>query len=89
MRILITGGAGSVGKELTQRLVELGQQVRVFDLPVCDFSALETMAGVEIVRGDIGDADTVQAAVQGWMPPCTWPRCSPLPASGTATRPSV
>jgi nucleoside-diphosphate-sugar epimerase len=64
MKILITGGAGSVGTELAQRLVELGQQVRVLDLPVCDFAALEAMAGVEIVRGDIGDADTVQAAVQ-------------------------
>jgi nucleoside-diphosphate-sugar epimerase len=65
MKVLITGGAGSVGKEIGQRLVELGQKIRVFDLPICDFSTLEAMPGVEIVRGDIGDAATVQAAIQG------------------------
>jgi UDP-glucose 4-epimerase len=65
MKILITGGAGSVGKELTQRLVALGHHVRVFDLPVCDFSSLEAMPNVEILRGDIGDVPTVQRAVAG------------------------
>jgi UDP-glucose 4-epimerase len=64
-KILITGGAGSVGRELTQSLVEQGNRVRIFDLPICDFSALETLAGVEIVKGDIGDLVTVRAAVEG------------------------
>jgi UDP-glucose 4-epimerase len=64
-KILITGGAGSVGRELTQSLVEQGRHVRVFDLPVCDFSALEALAGTEIVKGDITDPATVRTAVEG------------------------
>lgn len=65
MKILVTGGAGSVGRELAQKLVEAGQHVRVFDLPVCDFSALEALPCTEIIKGDIGNPDTVRQAVDG------------------------
>jgi len=64
-RILVTGGAGSVGRKLTSALVKQGEQVRVFDLPMCDFSALEALKGVEIVKGDLTDAGMVRAAVRG------------------------
>ena len=64
-KILITGGAGSVGSEMTHVLTGRGNQVRVFDLPICDFGALDGLEGVEIVTGDITNADTVQAAVRG------------------------
>jgi len=39
--------------------------VRAFDLPVCDFSPLEGLAGVELLGGDIGDLDRVRSAVVG------------------------
>jgi nucleoside-diphosphate-sugar epimerase len=64
-RVLITGGAGGVGKELVSGLVKKGFTVRAFDLPFVDFSALEEMEGVEIAKGDITDLDTVRTAVQG------------------------
>ncbi|HEX2922526.1 MAG TPA: NAD(P)-dependent oxidoreductase [Chloroflexota bacterium] len=64
-RVLITGGAGGVGRELTAALVQKGYTVRAFDLPFVDFSALEDMDGVEIAKGDITDLDTVRAAVEG------------------------
>lgn len=64
-RVLITGGAGSIGSELTRKLVQQGFQVRVFDLPFLDFSALEALEKVEIVKGDITDPATVEAAVNG------------------------
>ena len=63
--ILITGGAGSVGRLLVERCRANAHLVRVFDLPVCDFSGLEDTPGIEVVRGDITDPGTVNAAVQG------------------------
>ena len=64
-KILITGGAGSVGGELTRKLVAAGYEARVFDLPFMDFTALESLDNVEIVKGDITNPANVQAAVAG------------------------
>ena len=63
--VLITGGAGSVGRQLVEMFAEAGREVRIFDLPVMDFSGLEGRDGIEIVRGDITDADGVRNAVEG------------------------
>ena len=62
---LITGGAGSVGRQLVEMFADAGRAVRVFDLPFMDFTGLEDRGGIEIVRGDITDADGVRAAVSG------------------------
>ena len=61
--VLITGGAGSVGCQLVEMFAESGRAVRIFDLPMMDFSGLEGREGIEIVRGDITDADGVRSAV--------------------------
>ena len=63
--ILITGGAGSVGRLLVARCRADHHTVRVFDLPGCDFTGLEGKAGIEIIKGDITDPGTVATAVQG------------------------
>ena len=63
--VLVTGGAGSVGRRVVDRLVSSGRSVRVLDLPAMDFAGLENRPGVEIVRGDITDADGVRRAVEG------------------------
>jgi len=63
--VLVTGGAGSVGRLVTQLLREQGYSVRVFDLPNMNYSGLEGKEGIEIVRGDITKADSVEPAVQG------------------------
>jgi nucleoside-diphosphate-sugar epimerase len=63
--ILVTGGAGSVGRRLVGLCRAEGHAVRVFDLPVCDFTGLEGEAGIEVVRGDITNVATVERAVQG------------------------
>ena len=63
--VLITGGAGSVGRQLVDMFVEAGRSVRVFDLPMMDFTGLEGHDGIEIVKGDITDADGVRNAVEG------------------------
>ena len=42
-----------------------GYSVRVFDLPVCDFTGLEGEPGIEVVQGDITQMATITQAVQG------------------------
>lgn len=63
--VLITGGAGSVGRSLVACCRGDGYAVRVFDLPVCDFTGLEGETGIEVVKGDITQPQHVEAAVQG------------------------
>ena len=63
--VLVTGGAGSAGKLVVKQLRENGHSVRVFDLPSMDYSDLEGNEGVEILRGDITQLESVQRAVVG------------------------
>lgn len=63
--VLITGGAGSVGRILVSRLRQDGHPVRIFDLPSMNYAGLEGVDGVELVKGDITDADRVCQAVEG------------------------
>ena len=63
--ILVTGGAGSVGRMLVERLVDSGRRVRIFDLPFMDFGGLEEREAIEIVKGDITDAAQVADAMGG------------------------
>ena len=63
--VLVTGGAGSVGRMLVEKLVADGQPVRIFDLPFMDFDGLEDRDSIEIVKGDITDAAQVADALKG------------------------
>ena len=62
--VLITGGAGSVGRQLAGMFLAEGRLVRIFDLPFMDFSGLEDEPNVEIVKGDITDKESVSEAVR-------------------------
>jgi UDP-glucose 4-epimerase len=63
--VLITGGAGFIGSNLTRRLVRRGDRVRILD----DLSIGQTayLDGVpnDLVRGSLADAETVRSAVAG------------------------
>jgi UDP-glucose 4-epimerase len=63
--ILITGGAGSVGRSLVARCRADGHTVRIFDLPICDFTGLEGEPGIEVIKGDITQMANVAQAVHG------------------------
>jgi nucleoside-diphosphate-sugar epimerase len=63
--VLITGGAGSVGRILVSRLRHDERPVRVFDLPSMSYDGLDGVDGIEIVKGDITDLDTVRRVVDG------------------------
>ena len=65
MRYLVTGGGGFIGSHITDRLLADGHQVRILD----NFSTgkhenIPDSADVEVVEGDVGDYDTVCAAMQ-------------------------
>ena len=62
--VLITGGAGSVGRQLAGMFLAEGRPVRIFDLPFMDFSGLEDESNVEVVKGDITDKESVNEAVR-------------------------
>jgi nucleoside-diphosphate-sugar epimerase len=63
--VLITGGAGSVGRDLAAMFIANGDRIRLFDLPQMDYTFAAGWANAEIVKGDITDAATVAAAVKG------------------------
>jgi nucleoside-diphosphate-sugar epimerase len=64
MKVLITGATGLLGSHLIKELQQRGESIRAFVLPVENADLLEKQ-GVEIVRGDITDPDTLPAAVKG------------------------
>jgi UDP-glucose 4-epimerase len=65
MKYLITGGAGFIGSHIARALLQQGENVRILD----NFSSgkRENLKGldVQIIEGDLRDADKVKEAVRG------------------------
>ncbi|MGH3682215.1 MAG: SDR family oxidoreductase, partial [Natronosporangium sp.] len=58
--VLVTGGTGTLGRHLVQRLRDSGREVRVLSR-----SRHEPADGVEFVRGDLDTGDGIESAVDG------------------------
>lgn len=64
---LVTGGAGFIGSHIVDRLVELGEDVRVLD----NFfsgkieNIQHNLGKIELIRGSLVDLETVRQAVKG------------------------
>src|SRR3712207_4576736 len=65
MRILITGGTGLLGGALLNLLVAEGHEVRCLVREGSARAARLEGEGVEIVRGDAGDAQDLSQALSG------------------------
>ncbi len=63
--ILVTGGAGNMGRTLAQALWAKGHSLRILDLPSCDFGFFDGWERVRIHAGDILDGAFVREAVRG------------------------
>src|SRR5260370_18073533 len=61
-RVLVNGGSGFVGANMVTELLDRGHHVRFFDRAP---SPLAAHPRLEVVTGDICDADTVAKAVDG------------------------
>ena len=74
MRILITGGASNIGRELVRRSLAAGHEVTVFDIPQANYEGLEGKEGITVVKGFVTDAEAITQAVKGatWL--FTWRR---------------
>jgi nucleoside-diphosphate-sugar epimerase len=62
--VLVTGATGFVGSHVAEALARRGDRVRALTRPGADTTLLESL-GVEILRGDLTDADTLKQAVDG------------------------
>ncbi|HEV3046448.1 MAG TPA: NAD(P)-dependent oxidoreductase [Solirubrobacteraceae bacterium] len=68
MNTLVTGGSGYIGALLVQELAGAGHEVRVLDSLLHgqeDIASEQERAGVEVVRGDVRDADARARALAG------------------------
>lgn len=61
MKILITGGSGSVGSYTIPRLLEKGNTIRVLDK---NLDALKELKGVELIKGGVEERDKANEAVK-------------------------
>ena len=71
-QVLVTGAGGFIGSHLVERLVQLGAQVNAFvrynsrhDIGLLSLLAPEVLEQVEIILGDLRDADAVNQATEG------------------------
>lgn len=64
MRVLITGGAGFIGAQLANRLVQRGVAVRVLD-DLSNGDPANLLPGVNFNRGDVRDVPKLWSLLQG------------------------
>jgi nucleoside-diphosphate-sugar epimerase len=68
MRVLVTGGAGYVGGELVDELLDAGHEVRALDVLLHgqeDVAERLESLGVELQRGDVRDPEARKRALEG------------------------
>ncbi len=61
---LVTGASGFLGSHLAEALIERGEAVRALVRPTSKTEALQSL-GVELVCGDLSDAQSLERAMQG------------------------
>ncbi len=63
--VLVTGGAGNVGRQAVVKLAQAGHEVRVLDLPDLDYSFTKAHTNIEVFHGDIGEKSDLTRACDG------------------------
>ena len=65
MKVLVTGGAGFVGRATVRALVEAGHGVRIVSRDAWPSGSLFERLGVDVVTGDAGERPVIDAALEG------------------------
>ena len=63
--VLVTGGAGNVGRQAVVKLAQAGHEVRVLDLPDLDYSFTNAHTNIEVFHGDICEKSDLTRACDG------------------------
>jgi len=64
MTILVTGGAGRLGRELINIMRNYSYTIKVLDLPNTPWRGLQEVSGVQIIQGDITDSTLVSESCE-------------------------
>jgi nucleoside-diphosphate-sugar epimerase len=65
MRVLVTGGAGFVGRATVRALTEAGHRVRIVSRDAWPSGSLFERLGVDVVTGDAGQRSVIDEALKG------------------------
>lgn len=63
--VLVTGGAGNVGRQVVVKLARGGHVARVLDLPELDYSFADAHPNIEVFPGDICEKSDLTRACDG------------------------
>ena len=63
--VLVTGGAGNLGRRVSMILAQKGYRVRVFDLPEADAAIADEHESIQVVTGNLIRSSDVESACQG------------------------
>jgi len=60
--ILVTGGAGSMGRLVSENLINHGHQVNIFDLPQANYESFDS-SKTKIFKGNLNDSSIEESIV--------------------------
>ena len=78
--VLVTGGAGSMGRLVSEKLINDGHQVNIFDLPQANYEGFDT-SKTKIFKGNLNDS-SIEESIMGVCLLYT----SPSPRDGLLSR---
>ena len=61
-KVLVTGGAGSMGRLVTEKLISKGFIVKIFDLPSANYDGFDPKK-TELIKGDLNNESDLMSGI--------------------------